>query len=354
MSTEKFTSKFAVNFGANIVPIKRIEIFSPEEWEEFTSEWLGLKKKSYCEIERLGGANDKGRDVVAYITNKHNPNYSWDCYQCKHYDKPLYPTDVYVEIAKIIYYSSIFEYPIPKNYYFVAPKGCGTSLSKLLQNPTEFKKSLISSWNTHCKDKVSKNLSIELKDNFLKYLNSFDFSIFKKINIKNVIEEHRLHPNHIIRFGGGLPERPKLDKASISTKVEKYEIVYTKQLLLSYSSEANKKFITADDINSIEQYSHHFNRSRINFHYAEQLRNFYRDSLPTNTFEDFQEEIYDGIIDIVEDFHDNALKKIKEVEKQASNLQITSNPITAVSVISDRKGICHQLVNNKKIKWIDE
>lgn len=354
MSAEKFTSKFAVNYGANVIPIKRIEIFSPEEWEEFTSEWLELKKRVYCEIERLGGANDKGRDVVAYITDKNNPKHSWDCYQCKHYDKPLYPTDVYVEIAKIVYYTSVGEYPIPENYYFVAPKGCGTSLSKFLQNPNELKKNLIANWDNHCKDKVSKNVSIELKDNFLQYLNSFDFSIFQKINIKNVIEEHKLHPNHIIRFGGGLPERPKFDKASIPTVVDKYEIVYTKQLLLSYGSEANKKFITADDINSIEQYSNHFNRSRINFHYAEQLRNFYRDSLPTNTFEDFQEEIYDGIIDIVEDYHDNAFQKIKEVEKQASNLQITSNPITAVSIINDRKGICHQLVNNNKIKWIDE
>lgn len=78
MSTEKFTSKFAVNYGANVIPIKRIEIFSPEEWEEFTSEWLELKKKVYCEIERLGGANDKGRDVVAYITDKNNPKHSWD------------------------------------------------------------------------------------------------------------------------------------------------------------------------------------------------------------------------------------------------------------------------------------
>jgi hypothetical protein len=35
MSVEKFTSNFEVTNGANIVPLKRIEIFSAKEWEEF-------------------------------------------------------------------------------------------------------------------------------------------------------------------------------------------------------------------------------------------------------------------------------------------------------------------------------
>jgi hypothetical protein len=40
----------------------------------------------------------------------------------------------------------------------------------------------------------------------------FRFSIFSKIHTKNILkEEHVNHPNHLIRFGGGLPEREKLN-----------------------------------------------------------------------------------------------------------------------------------------------
>ena len=105
MSVEKFTSNFEVTNGANIVPIKRIEIFSPEEWELFTEEYLELLQTEYKEIERIGGANDNGRDVIAYIETPITENYKWDCFQCKHYDHSLYPSDVYVEIGKILYYT---------------------------------------------------------------------------------------------------------------------------------------------------------------------------------------------------------------------------------------------------------
>jgi hypothetical protein len=45
-----------------------------------------------------------------------------------------------VEFGKIIYFSFLGEYPIPQNYYFVAPKDCGTKLSNLLNEPDKLKK----------------------------------------------------------------------------------------------------------------------------------------------------------------------------------------------------------------------
>lgn len=176
-----------------------VELFSADEWEEFIEEWLDLKKVEYLEVERFGGAGDKGRDVVGYISNKNKSNYIWDCYQCKHYDNPLQPTQVYKEFGKILYYCFKKDYPIPRNYYFVAPKGCGTSLSKLLQNSTLLKKAIIENWDSYCKTKIIKG-DIDLKGTFLEYVKSFDFEIFSKIHIKNIILEHKKHANHIIRL----------------------------------------------------------------------------------------------------------------------------------------------------------
>lgn len=353
MSENKFTSHFEVTNGANIVPIKRIEIFSPEEWELFTKEYLEVLQDDYTEIERIGGANDNGRDVIAYIEPSTVKNYKWDCFQCKHYDHSLHPSDVYVEIGKILYYTFKKDYPIPQNYFFVAPKGCGTSLSKLLTDKTLLKQKIKDNWIQSCEKKITKHLDIKLEGSFLDYFENFDFGIFKKTNIKDILDQHKKHPNHIIRFGGGLPSRPKLDETLID-KIKANELVYVKQLFLSYGDESKIKYENINDLKSNLNYQNHFNRTRINFHYAEQLRNFYRDSLPINTFQDFQNEIYHGIIDTVEDIHENAFKKIKASEKLASTLQLSSNPLTTVSIVNDRKGICHQLVNDKKIIWKDD
>jgi len=81
-----------VHAGKNIPAIQRIKIFSPDEWEEFVLEWLSTKESQYVTIERLGGAGDKGRDVIGYKNKPVNNIYNWDNYQCKQYNKAL-PTD---------------------------------------------------------------------------------------------------------------------------------------------------------------------------------------------------------------------------------------------------------------------
>ncbi len=45
-----------------------------------------------------------------------------------------------VELGKIIYYTHIKEFTVPKNYYFIASKGVGLKLQKLLANPDKLKK----------------------------------------------------------------------------------------------------------------------------------------------------------------------------------------------------------------------
>lgn len=346
-----YKTSHQVNYGKRIIPLKMIEHMSFDDWEQFIEEWLEIKKTEYIEVERFGGAGDKGRDVVGYVSDKNIANYIWDCYQCKHYENALRPTQVYKEFIKLLYHTFKLEYPIPRKYYFVSPKGCGTSLSKLLQNPTELKNAIVSNWDKHCE--IDNTLGgIKLEGNFLKWVDNFDFSIFDKIHTKNVLKEHINHPNHLIRFGGGLPEREKLDTSTIPSTIQNSETTYVNQLLSAYASESNEVYNKVEELDSKEHYKNHFNRARISFHHAEQLRNFSRDSLPVDTFEDFQNEILVGIIDIVEDEHPNSFVKVKEAEKESRKIVISSNPLKDVSIINDRSGVCHQLVNDKKIKWI--
>lgn len=75
----------------NIAPIDKVHIMDEDSFEQFTLEWLyGCKKSKYSSISRIGGAGDKGRDVVAY----HNDG-AVDYYQCKHYNAALMPTNYF-------------------------------------------------------------------------------------------------------------------------------------------------------------------------------------------------------------------------------------------------------------------
>lgn len=337
--------------GSRILPIQRIQIFSPDEWESFIEEWLDTKRGEYIETEKLGGAGDKGRDVIAYINDKKQKDYQWDCYQCKHYDEPLMPSQILVEIGKILYFSYSQDYPKPRAYYFVAPKGCGTSLSKLLQNSDLLKSKIIEEWDDKCKDKISVS-RIELDGPFLEYINAFDFSIFSKIEPKKLIEEHSKHPNHIIRFGGGLPAREEFDVNEVPESIQEKESIYISQLLKAYSSDLGVEILSSSSLASNSNHESHFKRARISFHHAEQLRNFTRDNLPIGTFEKLQEDIFDGVINICEDDDINGYRKVKAIENQAASMTITSSALQEVIFTKDKHGICHQLCNEEKLKWI--
>jgi hypothetical protein len=65
--------------GPHIPPEKRITLYSPEEWEIFIREWCESLKTRYVSAERLGGANDQGRDVVA-LTQPLGTQGPWDNY----------------------------------------------------------------------------------------------------------------------------------------------------------------------------------------------------------------------------------------------------------------------------------
>ncbi len=341
--------------GPQILPIKKISIYSPEEWEEFIEEWVDLKKNQYIEIERLGGAGDMGIDIAAYIDNyKKNKNYRWDCYQCKHYHNSLSPVHVWKEFGKILYYTYIKEFPIPERYFFVAPKGVGTKLSNLLKDPDKLKQGIIDNWDQYCKNQITDTKEIQLVDNFFNYFNTFDFSIFDKIPPKQIIEEHKSHINHIHRFGGGLPERERLE--DIPVEILKKENRYIKQLILAYDSDNSSTTIKEiKELKQISKYDNHFRRAREGFHNSEQLRNFSRDNLGPGAYDDFQEEIYNCVVDITEDENiTNGFIRVKEVEKEARRVIIDSNPLKEVSTTIDRRGVCHQLANDGKLTWVED
>lgn len=333
--------------GEYIPPIERIRLFSPAQWEDFVLEWADSFREEYVMVERSGGAGDMGRDVVASCDESGDV---WDNYQCKHYTSALAPSDVWIEFGKVVYYSHLEQFTYPRKYVFVAPQGTGNKLSKLLKKPDALKVGLKENWSKYCEHAISETASIPLDGELLRYLDAADFSIFSSLPPLRLIEQHSKTQWHRFRFGGSLPPRPA--PAEPPSEIASVEVTYVRALLDAYGSRLKKALADIDELASETELRKHFARARREFYSAESLKLFSRDTLPPGEFERLQDEFFDGVVDEVESDHPDGFVRVKAVTKAARELQITSHALVPRIESRDRGGICHQLANDERVRWV--
>lgn len=334
-----------------IPPIDLLKLFSDSEFEDFIEEWSSsylLPQKGYKKVYKNRGAGDKGRDIVA---NYDDSGKEWDCYQCKHYEKPLTPSDVWVEFGKLCYYTYKGDYTVPKKYIFATSKGLGSKLKDLIKDPEKLKKELIKEWDKKCKKQITDTEEVLLEGPFKDYVNHFDFSIIGFLEPLELIDQHRKTPYYIARFGGGfihsrIPTEPPQN-------IDPSESLYIEKLLNAYNQE---NIQTTQDIYKLKnKYKRHLSRERIHYHKALSLAIFERDTLPEGieAFEKLKDSVYYGVIDTVESEFDNAFTRVKETTKVSRTLQLNGNPLSSLLEDDDKHGICHHLANENKIDWVN-
>ena len=260
------------------------------------------------------------------------------------------PSDIWVELGKIIYYSHIGEYTPPRKHYFVASHDVGTTLEKLLNKPAKLREKFKENWDGHCKSKITTTKEIELSGSFRSYVDAFDFTIFSSKSHVELIEGHSHTGFHAVRFGGGLPARPSPDAPPHVPAVS--ESRYIRQLLDAYGEHIG---ISLHDMSALATHStleKDFRRQRERFYHAEALRNFARDTVPEGTFDDLKDEVYYGVVDVTGATHPNGYERMKATVAQASTVALTANPLASVTKSQDRQGICHQLANEDRLEWV--
>jgi hypothetical protein len=333
--------------GKLIPPIERLRIFSDKEWEDFVWEWSDSLKSDYAKVEKCSGAGDMGRDIIAIVDTVTGV---WDNYQCKRYDKPLKPSDVWVELGKLAYYTKRGDYDLPRRYYFAASQGVGPRLSNLLKKPDSLRNELLTNWSNHCRDKITTTSPVELDADMRAHIAAIDFSIFDSVPPLRILDGHAKTRWHIARFGGGLPERPAVPVPP--DEPAPHEAVFVEELLAAYGDHLKKTIATPAELDSPDL-SAHFGEARLEFYSAEALRTFSRDTLPNGAFDRLQDDVQSGIGDeLRDDRHQDGYRKAVAVIKTARLLPLNSHAVSSRMSIRDRGGICHQMVNDKKFRWI--
>ena len=334
----------------NIPAIDKVHMMDEDSFELFTQEWLyGSKRTQYASISRIGGAGDKGRDIIAKCATG-----EVDYYQCKHYNAPLMPSEYYQELGKLCHYTYTNEIAMPRHYYIVASHDIGPTLEGLLEDHKELRKALITNWGNYCEKKITKSNDIKLEGQFLAYVEKFDFSIVEHYPIAKVIDEHHQTIYGNIRFGGQRLQRP--EELEPSQEVDTDELAYIAALLEAYSDELKINIDTVKALEAYENYFQHFSRQRKDYYKAETIRRFVRDTLTdSKEFDILKSDIFDGIIDVHEKQYESGYQRLIADLQQAAIVNTSKSLLDSrLHFIGsgERKGVCHMLANEKKVKWV--
>src|SRR5690606_13477459 len=126
----------------------------------------------------------------------------------------------------------------------------------------------------HCVPAIGAGIEAPLTGEFLKYFDSFDFSIFDDRTAVELVEEHAQTVFHAPRFGGGLPPRGEPDAPP--TEPAEAESLYLRKLLDAYGDHLGKLVTGSGELAAHPTLERHYKRQRVLFYSAESLRNFAR------------------------------------------------------------------------------
>lgn len=336
--------------GPRIAPRKVIQTYDPDEWEVFIEEWATGLYPKYVGVRRFGGSGDRGVDVAGFKTDR-GFEAEWDCFQGKHYNKTLAPSDAWPEILKVFLLPVRTPlYTLPSSYSFISPRGLGTNLGHLISTPTELRTKFLEQIESSAA-KPFKELDDDTRSAVRELASSTDFTMFGAVEILSLLDQHKATPYYVDRFGGGLPARPTSEDPPQSVRPE--ELVYLTKLVDAY----HERYVTVDSIASAEVHTKagkHLQRQRESFFRAEALRTFARDQVLPNTFEGLQNELFDAIVETVEAEYPDGLERLRHTLEQAVNAQLSANALIQVTEPADRRGICHQIANDNRLTWAAE
>lgn len=137
------------------------------------------------------------------------------------------------------------------------------------------------------------------------------------------------------------------------------EMKYVTELLRVYQEKMREECTCVKALDLFPNMKRNFNRQRKNYYLAETIRRGLRDTLASQENESFdavKEEMYEGVVTTEEKDYDCGFNRMTAVMEHATIVELSPNlqDITLKWIgPGEKKGICHMLVNDGKLHWIE-
>jgi hypothetical protein len=320
-----------------------------DELEGFIDIWAeGLTERGYYKVERIGKANDKGRDVIGFLTQQKHEG-DWDLYQCKRKTRgsKLGVPEMLLELGKMFFHHTEGAYKtLPVKYLFVSPRGVVGDGADLINNPSTLRRKLIDEWEKYCADKITVRVKVPLSPPIRAAIDGYDFGRVDCLTANSISK----HPAFRAALTRVLELTPgDAPSGTVAATIQPEEMEYVDQLRQVYGEARGAPFATTDDVLADADHGVHLHHQRTRFCDATAFLLFHRDSVAPDALAAFKEEVYHGAIDVHRDWHDDNLARVNAVMRHASTMTPALNG--KLSRVTVRQGMCHHLANEGRMKW---
>ena len=329
----------------------RLKEANDDQLEEFVELFADRIGAGYVVVHRMGQANDKGRDVVGFLTAAKHEG-PWHLYQCKRktYRSALGTTEALVELGKVFHHHAEGAYlTLPTRYAFVAPRGITGPLRDLILNPSLLRAELLAKWDDHCATGITArgDPSIPLTPRLRALIDAYDFGQVGYLSTTDLVK----HPAAAPALSRVLKLRPgEAPAGEAPAALQTEEIEYLDQLRRVYGEVRGSAFTTVDAVLADAEYGPDLDDHRTRFFEASVFKRFHRDNTDAHALAAFQKDVYLGVVGIHRRGHPTGFDRLNAVMDHAS-VMTTAIGGTLVRV-PVRQGVCHHLANEGTMKWI--
>lgn len=326
----------------------RLKELGDEALEAFIEVWLTGRVTTYERVDRLGAANDKGRDVVGFLTDDRYEG-EWHLYQCKRRapGRSLELGDALTELGKIFHYHVEGTYAtLPSLYVFVCPRGITGTLRDVLDNPSRIGPTLLSNWDKHCLKKITGRGQVRLSPAIRGAIEGYDFRRVEHLVASAIVKDPMAGPALTRYFDVPPGHAPR---GVAPSQVQVIEDVYLGQLRTVYDEQESVPSTCIDDIFAHPVHGDHLRDQRNRFFDARAFDEYHRDNTYVEALETFRGDVYSGVVDLHRRSHPSLLDRLDAVMLHASLLP--AGFVGQTVRIPVKQGVCHDLVNKGDLRW---
>lgn len=142
--------------------------------------------------------------------------------------------------------------------------------------------------------------------------------------------------------------------------LEEHEMVYVQELFAAYADAEGLRTFSKDDLANYKRYKRDFLYQRKEYYAAESIRQSVRDTLTPIEYTEFdvlKQETLSGIMPIYNRYYTSGFDRLSSVMAHATLLNINKSLLSQLPGwigAEETMGICHMLVNDKMIRWVDD